>query len=31
LSSPSFNEKTTAGFEGGGAMVLTLNYTFLYY
>ena len=31
LSSASFNEKMTAGFEGGGAMeVLTPKYTFLY-
>ena len=29
LSSHSFNEKTTAGFEGGGVMVLTQTYTFL--
>ena len=24
------NEKTTAGLEGGGSMVLTPNYTFIY-
>ncbi len=29
LLSSSFNEKTTAGFEGGGVMVLTPKYTFL--
>jgi hypothetical protein len=29
LSSPSFNEKTMVGFEGGGGMVLTPKYTFL--
>jgi hypothetical protein len=29
LSSPSFNKKTMAGFEGGGVMVLTPKYTFL--
>ena len=28
MSSPSFNEKKTAGLEGGGAMVLTPKYTF---
>ena len=31
LSSPSFNEKTTAGFEGGGVIVLTPKYTFVYH
>ncbi len=29
LSSPSFNEKTTAGFEGGRVMVSTPKYTVL--